>query len=182
MNSAAFFRMALIGGIACALSSCGFSPMYGTHARAPAASGATAEAALADVSISNIPDRNGVLLRNALIDRFYQHGYPSAPRYTLTIEKVSEVKRELDLTKSSEATRSQLVISTKFKFFDNNSPTPLLERSLTSTNSYNILESEFSTRVTEDSARVSGMNDLARQIELNLVLYLNRAQPAAVTP
>lgn len=182
MNSAVLLRMALIGGVTLGLTACGFSPMYGSHASAPEASGSSAEAALADVSISNIPDRNGVLLRNALIDRFYQHGYPAAPRYTLTIEKVSEVKRELDLTKSSEATRSQLVISTKFKFFDNTSPIPVLERSLTSTNSYNILESEFSTRVTEDSARVSGVNDLARQIELNLVLYLNRAHPSPVTP
>jgi LPS-assembly lipoprotein len=170
-----FFPLILSGGILLSLSACGFQPMYGTHAAAPSATGETAEAALADIEISNIPDRSGLYLRNALIDRFYANGAPSAPRYILNVSPVVERKRDLDLTKSAEATRYQLYLSTTLTLTDTRNPSaPVLTRALFSTNSYNALESEFATRVTEDSARLSGLNDLARQIELNLALFLNR--------
>ena len=171
-----FFRILLSGSILLTLSACGFRPMYGTHAAAPSATGQTTEASLADVEIGNIPDRPGLYLRNALIDRFYANGVPAAPRYVLSVSPIVERKRNLDLTKSVEATRYQLQLITKITLTDTRNPAaPVLVRDLYSTNSYNALESEFATRVTEDAARLSGLNDLARQIELNLALFLNRA-------
>src|SRR5690606_16052602 len=49
------------------LAACGFSPVYGTLGQGQSAA---AEAYLSQVSIDNIPDREGQYLRNALIDRF----------------------------------------------------------------------------------------------------------------
>ncbi len=173
------FALPLMLLSAAALPACGFSPMYGSHAASNQATGSTAEAALDAITIGNIPDQSGVYLRNALIDRFYKNGYPATPRYKLEVEKVRIVKTELDLTKSSEATRNQLTLATIIRLYDAQNPgAPLLTRNLSSVSSHNILESEFATRVTEDNARLSGLDDIARQIELNIVLFLNRGAAA----
>ena len=50
----------------------------------------------------------------------------------------------------------------------------LLKRSLSAVTSYNILDSQFTTRVAEDAARRQALDDLARQIETHLLLYFNR--------
>ena len=50
----------------------------------------------------------------------------------------------------------------------------VLNHDLTSITSYNILGSEFSTRVSEENTRLNALNDLARQIELQASLYLHR--------
>lgn len=146
--------------------------MYGTHTDRGSA---TSQANLGQIEINPIKDREGVFLRNALIDRFYTDGYPSNPRYRLEIGELSEINTDLDITSSSEATRAQLSQSTTMKLFDLQNPgTPVLTRALSSITSYNILESEFATRVSEQKAREGGLDDLARQIELNATLYFNR--------
>ncbi len=154
------------------LGGCGFHPMHGKYA---ASAAAQKGAGFDTIGIANIRDANGTYLRNSLIDRFYSNGYPVAPRYTLTIAPIVEREVELDITKSSEATRSQLRLETVMTLNDTQNPsTPVLQRELKSISSYNQLESEFATHVTEQGARESGLNDLARQIELNISLFLNR--------
>lgn len=154
------------------LSGCGFHPMHGKYA---ASAAAEKGAGFDTIEIANIRDANGTFLRNALIDRFYSNGYPGAPRYLLTVEPIKERERDLDITKSSEATRSQLLMDTTMTLTDRQKPgAPVLQRDLKSVSSYNRLESEFATHVTEQAARESGLNDLARQIELNISLFLNR--------
>ncbi len=162
------------------LSGCGFQPVYGTHRAAPSVAGAipsqipsqTTARALSQIDIAIIPDRAGQMLRNDLIDRLYRGGYPANPVATLHIRKLEERKTELDLTKSSEATRAQLRISTKMKLIDSAGQI-LLDRDLSTITSYNVLGSEFATRVSEEDARQNAIHDLARQVELNLSLYYN---------
>ena len=50
----------------------------------------------------------------------------------------------------------------------------VLTRQLNAVSSYNVLPSEFSTRASEQNAREAILNDLARQIEQHVTLYLNR--------
>ena len=159
-----------------ALSACGFQPMYGSHAAAKTASGQTAEAGLDSVGIANIPDAEGVYLRNALIDRFYRHGTPSNPRYELSFGDLNETKTNLDITTSSETTRAQLSQNIAVTLIDRQQGNKaVLLRNISSIASYNILESEFATRISEQNARQSGLDDMARQIELNLSLFFNRS-------
>ncbi len=166
------------------LSACGFQPMYGSAANAPSVSGSTTEAGLDQVEIANIRDAQGVFLRNALIDRFYRHGYPSNPRYELQFGPITETKVNLDITTSSETTRSQLYQTTTLTLFDRQSGSskPVLSRPLASSSSYNVLESEYATRVSEQSARESSLEDIARQAELQISLFLNRKPDSPGTP
>ena len=151
------------------LVACGFQPLYGTDAEQ-----AGVAAQLADVSIDNIPDREGQALRNALIDRFYRHGRPASPRYALHVQPLRERLSDLDITKSSDATRGQLRLETVMTLKDAATDAPLLRRELVAITSYNILSSHFTTRVSEENARQNATDDLARQIETQLALYFRR--------
>ena len=167
-----FIQLSILAGLTTIfLTGCGFTPMYGQHsASEPTGQSAAVSQQLSQIGIDIIPDREGQLLRNHLIDRLYRSGYPSTTIATLKVSKVNETRTELDLTKSSDATRAQLHLTATMTLQDTKGKT-LLNRSIQSVTSFNILGSEFASRVTEEAARENALRDLARQIELNLSLY-----------
>lgn len=152
------------------LTACGFEPVYGVNQNVSVG----VEETLNNIEIANIPDREGQELRNALIDRFYRDGYPSAPRYTLVITHLEEQVSDLDVTKNADATRGRLRMSAGLELRDLGNNQLVLKRKLQTITSYNILASEFATRVTEENARQNAVNDIARQAELQLSLYFRR--------
>lgn len=154
------------------LVSCGFRPMYGSHSAS--AQKTEAGTAMSDIEIAIVPDREGQILRNDLIDALYINGTPQNPRYKLTFSELVISLRELDLTKSSEATRSQVIAATTIFLIDLETGETVLARPVKSISSYNILPSEFATNVTEDNARSNALKDLSRQIQVQLSLYFNR--------
>ena len=154
------------------LAACGFTPLYGQNG----VDGKGVTAQFNDIQISNIPDRSGQILRNALIDRFYTHGRPVDATYTLNIPSIKETVTDLDITKNSDATRAQLILETSLILLDNQSGKAVLKRNLHAITSYNILQSQFTTRISEQSARENALQDLARQVEMQLGLYFKRAQ------
>lgn len=160
----------LIISLAFVLTACGFHPMYGKNKYTPVG----VEDKLALVEIGNIPDREGQHLRNALIDRFYRDGRPQNPKFLLSIRPVRERLVDLDITKTSDTTRGQLRLDTTMTLRNAQTHEVLLSRKLRAITSYNILANEFSTRVAEDNARLNALNDLARQIEQQVNLYLKR--------
>jgi LPS-assembly lipoprotein len=129
---------------------------------------------LAQIQVSNIPNAEGVYLRNALIDRFHKDQSPADTRYHLSVSPIQEQIIDLDITKTSDATRGQLRVSTTMILANAQSGETLLTRNLKSVTSYNILASEFATRVSEDNTRKNALDDLARQIEQQIALYLRR--------
>lgn len=153
-----------------ALSSCGFSPMYGANS-----GGNTNQANvinnLSNIEIAIMADRSGQYLRNALMDRFYQNGLPNSPIYRLQLSVIKETISDFDITIDAEATRRQLKLQATMQLVEITPSTVLLNRPLTAVTSHNVLESEFSTLVAEQSARDAALDDLARQIERQLALY-----------
>lgn len=154
------------------LAACGFEPVYGVNRNTHTG----VEEKLQQVSIGNIPDREGQFLKNELITRFYRDGRPSNPRYALHIDPVTESLTDLDITKDSDATRGQLRLSTSIQLSDGKTAKAVLERSMVSISSYNILASEFTNRVSEQNARENALTELARQIEQQVALYLKKTQ------
>ena len=154
------------------VSACGFEPVYGVNRNMALG----VEDYFGAVEIGNIPDREGQYLRNALIDRFYRSGRPAGPRYELTFTPIDESLIELDITKTSDATRGQLRLSTTFTLLDKLTREKVVTRNARAITSYNILTSEFSTRVTEDNARQNALDDIARQVEHQLGLYFRRTE------
>ena len=153
------------------LSSCGFTPIYGNKFQS---SQISIKSELADIEISNIPNYEGQYLRNALIDRFYPNARPVDAKYILNISPIKESTVNLDITKNANATRAQLHLRTKMSLKDKQSGEVILARNLSSISSYNVLTSEFATRVSAKNMRENTLDDLARQIELQIGLYLKR--------
>lgn len=91
--------------------------MYGASSGEGAQS-SSIQSDFGQVAIENIPDRDGQYLRNALIDRFYQNGRPAQPKYKLTVQTIRETTTDLDITKSSDATRGQLKLNTAMALVD----------------------------------------------------------------
>lgn len=163
--------MRLIGAMMAVLllAACGFTPLYGSSGTRP-----QVQTALNDIYVEIIPDREGQYLRNRLIDRFHSAGTPQSPRYRLSLTPLSELRTDLDITKTANTTRSQLRLSTKLSLRDAASGEVLLHRDLSATASFNILSSQFTTRVSEENARLNALDDLARQAEQQIVLFLKR--------
>ena len=157
------------------LTNCGFSPMYGKHTN-QAAPDIGIEDHLALTSINTIPNREGQILRNILVDRFHRHGTPQSATYALSITPIQESTTDLDITKTADSTRAQLRLSTSITLTDTVTGKPLFTKSLRSITSYNILASEFSTRISEQSTRKNALRDLSNQIETALGLYFKRQQ------
>jgi LPS-assembly lipoprotein len=169
-----FFRIfCAIFAAAFLLTSCGFNPLYGGGKNAEMAQQRGQDY---NLSIAVIPNQEGVLLRNLLIDLFYKNGYPQSPRYDLVVSPVTETEVSLAIAKTSESTRSQLRQVAHFELRDRATNSVVLARDISAISSYNILVSEFATRVTEKNARENGLKDLARQIELQLGLYFKNSQ------
>lgn len=152
------------------LSSCGFSPVYATSGKT---SQTSAKSALSNIDIAIIPNREGQFLRNALMDRFYTNGIPAQAPYSLQIAEIKENIYDFDITIDSEATRRQMRLSTKMTIIDNQTKEKVLTRDIISVASHNVLNSEFSTLVTEQNTRENVLNDLARQIERQTALFFD---------
>jgi LPS-assembly lipoprotein len=154
------------------LAACGFTPMYGEGGAGE--SGLSSTQGLDSVEISLIPDESGVYLRNLLIDHFYQDGYPSSPKYRLDMRPVTENISDLDITVDSESTRRQITVSSTLNLINLQTNEIVLTRTVTALTSYNVLGSQFTTRVSEKDAREAALTDLARQIETQVALYFKR--------
>ncbi len=155
------------------LSSCGFSSVYGEH-KTQYGQAYAVEDSLALILIQPIPDREGQYLHNALINRFYQKGYPSEVLYTLHTSPINERLINLDITVDSDSTRGQMILKTNITLKNLTTNELLLRRSLQAVTSYNILASQFTNRVSEQNARENALDDLARQIELQIGLHFRR--------
>ena len=149
--------------IACLVPSCGFEPIYGK-------SDAAAEA-LGQIRIEQIADRTGQQLRNLLLLKMSPRGEPRRPAYVLKIGLV-ETKRALSVQQDDAATRANLKIEAKYVLRRAVDGKSVFSGGLSSTNSYNILESEFGTLKAEANARARAMHDLSDALTTWLAVYL----------
>lgn len=151
------------------LGACGFQPVYGTKAGQQSVS-----AALQGMEISSIPDREGQILRNHLIDRFHLRQTPTNPQYRLAVSAVNGRTVRLGIARDATTTRAQYEANVTYVLKDARADEVLLTRTARSLASYNVLSSEFQTVVTEEDAQDRVLNQLADQIETQISLYFNR--------
>ena len=153
------------------LAACGFTPMYGNGV---GENNKIAAQELSMVDIALIPDADGVFLRNILIDNFYQNGYPSNPRLQLNVANIQVQETDLDITIDSETTRKQIKLTTTLDLKEMDTGKIVLTKPIYAITSYNVLDSQFTTRVSEQDVKEAALQDLARQIETQVLLYLRQ--------
>lgn len=151
------------------LTSCGFAPMYGEHA----AHKVTATE-LTSIKIANIPDRSGQMLRNELVDYLQPSGAPASPLYRLDVTNLREEIRDLDVTVLSDTTREQMKLTALMELTDLSTGEVVLRKSLSARGSYNILESEYTSRISRQDLRKDLIEKLASQTSRYISLYFHQ--------
>lgn len=153
------------------LSGCGFSPVYGEKS---AQNQSSVAAQLDKIYIDNIPDRSGQHLRNLLIDRFYTSGRPDKPANKLEIRNLTETASSLGIRKDATATRAQVQINADMILKNLKTGKIVYSRKLHTITSYNILDSQFTTLISEEDARKRGLIEMADTITRHLSLHFKR--------
>ena len=150
------------------LGACGFRPVYGT-ASVDKATGT----ALADVQIDPIADRNGQVLRNNLIDRFYTDGRPAKPRYRLSVT-LAATEEELGIQKDATATRARLRLQASYELIEIATGQVVYRTFSRSVVSFNLVDSQFGVLATRQDAYDRGLTELSDDIRTRLALYFAR--------
>jgi LPS-assembly lipoprotein len=150
------------------LSGCGFEPLYGSRGQGP-----RIDSALNEIRIEPIKDRVGQQLYNYLLDRLNPRGAPGHPRYSLTTT-VAVNKIELGIERDETATRAKLSLSANFTLRNAINNAVVFFGSSQSTNSFNIVESDFATLSAEKDAIDRAARVVSEEIKTRLGLYLNQ--------
>lgn len=150
------------------LGACGFKPVYGTASHDSAVG-----VALANVQIDPITDRNGQVLRNNLIDRFYTDGRPANARYRLAVA-LAATEEELGIQKDATATRARLRLQASYELIEISTGQVVYRTFSRSIVSFNLLDSQFAVLATRQDAYDRGLTELADDIRTRLSLYFAR--------
>ena len=150
-----------------ALGACGFQPLYSQR------TGSASPQELALVTIDTIADRDGQKLHNFLRDRLNPLGFPPEPFYRLQL-KLNTTTRDLAIRKDETATRANLILTANFILRDIRTGKVLFKGRSRSTNSYNILESEFATIASLNDATTRAARELSDDISARLAIFFSR--------
>lgn len=153
--------------IAAGLNACGFEPLYGTAGKGGAPH--STEVLLSQVKIETIPNRNGQILHNYLLDRMNPRGRPANPEYFLRSSlKVSTrsygVKRDETTTRASVVVKVDFVLRSK----DGNQ----INFSARRISGYSETESEYASLVAEKDAVDRSLREIANDVRLRVGTYL----------
>jgi len=152
------------------LCGCGFKPMHATspsnQANAPY---------LGSIYVANISNREGQYLRNQLLDKLAGDiRNKGSYEYELRAHQLKEQIIHLGVRRDATSTRAQMRSEVSVQLVDLATDKIVLQRTLHATNSFNILNSQFSTQVTEQDSRERTLDDLARQIITQITLFRQR--------
>lgn len=151
------------------LGACGFEPLY---AERPGA----VTAALKEIRVDPIPDRIGQKLRTELQRRFNPLNEPAAADYRLTVA-ISEDVLGTASREDNTVTRVNLTLFGRYILRRIDGDTEVARGTVRSTNSYNVLASDFATLVAEDDARDRAVREIATAIQTRLALRLREMAP-----
>lgn len=165
------FKITFLIALTLSMSACGFRPLYAPPSENPGIQGVYAFDELQRVAISNIPEREGQYLRNALVRLLHPKGRRGDVQYILTIS-LSEGTANLAVQRSAEATRANLTVTGSINLKPLIAGNQVHSDVVTSTSGYNIFQSEFQTLMAEKGARERALDDLAQQIRIRLAAYL----------
>jgi LPS-assembly lipoprotein len=152
--------------VLCLLTACGFHPIYATRdSNTPVAQ------QLNQIAIDNIPERQGQILRNKLIDKMYGKGRPTQPLYKLSVKlRVSE--EELGIQANATSTRTFVNMYGDYTLTDNQGRDVLKGTSHSVTN-FNRLADQYGSLAARQSAIERTLNEISEQMVNRLSLYFS---------
>ncbi|MCL2473775.1 MAG: LPS assembly lipoprotein LptE [Alphaproteobacteria bacterium] len=149
------------------LAGCGFQPMYGERD-----SQQNVVQDLNAISIGNIPDRPGQIMRNYLIDSLYAKGRPSKPLYHLSVT-VRSTEEDLGILRDTTATRVLMTTTGNFELTDIASKQVLLKGTVQSVASFNKNSQLYGELAAQEAAQRRTIKQVSDQIVLRLGLFFS---------
>lgn len=159
-------RRHVLIGAAALLGGCGFQTLYGER------DNSDVQADLSAVKVNTIPDRNGQMLQNLLLDRINPYGRPTAALYSLDIQ-LTESRTNVGVIKDNSATLAQLGNSATYTLYDLKKRVALQSGRSRSFTSFTIGTSEFGTLAAEKDARERTLREVADDITTKVAVFLN---------
>ncbi|MCE9523747.1 MAG: hypothetical protein K8S25_15120 [Alphaproteobacteria bacterium] len=150
---------------AASVSACGFRPLYATGTTPDGM-----DAYFSQVFVEPIPGRQGVHLRNQMLDALTPDGTPSSAAYRLSI-KLEDVKEGLAIQENTQITRYNYSLSAKYELRDSVSGEVLDSGTARAIAAYNVADSQFATQSAERDAQERAAREAGEDIRLRLGLY-----------
>ena len=161
----AILAVALAGCLAAA--GCGFRPVYGTRSADPGV-----DNELATIRVNALPNRDGQLIRNALLQRLTPDGEPERPRYQLQMRvSASEVTEAVQ--PDGTASRDEVIYRVAFDLI--NGDTKVYTGNFTRMLSYDYLDQHYSNISARQDVQTRAADVIADQVQLELAAYFTRA-------
>lgn len=155
------------------LAACGFTPVYNAST---GVNGVNVSDAFTYIKIDPMPNREGNILTNELVDRIYTQGEPISPQFRLVSTLAEKRTFKAGIAKDASTTREQLRMTVNVKLVSTETDAVLLDRNFTSYTNYNILASEYATVVAEEDAMVRGLTQITDDIMTQLSLYFRESK------
>lgn len=159
--------MTAVALLAVTLSACGYRPLYGNSSINPGL-----QSDLSTVKVAPIADRPGQILHTELVRRFNPTGANSATAYKLKVT-LSQNIQKLAVLQNTSATRANLNLTATYTLIQNNTGNKIREGRLRAVASYNLIDSDYATRIAEDDARERALKSLAEQLHQQVAFYLH---------
>lgn len=162
-----FDRRAFLISLAAApvLAACGFEPLHAQRG---------VLAALPPMQIEPIPDRQGQILRNYLLDRVSPRGEASSAKYSLVIT-LFEPRQVLALRRDDVISRMSYSAVANFEVRDSANRRVFAGNSSFSTD-YEITNSEYATLTAQQNARERVLELVADDIRNQIAVEFRRMQ------
>jgi len=143
-------------------TSCGYEPIYSKNANT--------NKELLSISVQNIKNRPGQILRNTLLNQLNPERERVITKYKLIVE-IFESKSSLAYRRDMSATRTDLQITADYLLTDIKNGEILLNEETTSISSFDVVESVYATLIAEKDVREKNLKVISNDIYTNLVIF-----------
>ena len=143
-------------------TSCGYEPIYSKNANT--------NKELLSISVQNIKNRPGQILRNTLLNQLNPERERVITKYRLIVE-ISESKSSLAYRRDMSATRTDLKVTANYLLEDIKNGEILLKQEAKSISSFDVVESVYATLIAEKDVREKNLKVISNDIYTNLVIF-----------
>lgn len=158
-------RAAVLAAAAISLAGCGFRPLYAVGTTPDGMS-----SYFGQVYVDPIPGRQGVHLRNQLLDAMTPDGTPSNAAYNLNVQ-LTDTKEGLAIQENTQITRYNYTLTAKYELRDAVSNEVLDKGTARAIAAYNVVDSQFGTQSAERDAQERAAREVGEDIRLRIGLY-----------
>ena len=143
-------------------TSCGYEPIYSKNANT--------NKELLSISVQNIKNRPGQILRNTLLNQLNPERERVITKYRLIVE-IFESKSSLAYRRDMSATRTDLKVTANYLLKDIKNGEILLKQEAKSIASFDVVESVYATLIAEKDVREKNLKVISNDIYTNLVFF-----------